>query len=170
METLDTLKERFLANMDRHSQVSWDEVIGKLDQDQAAAVAWMEESGGEPDVIAFPSGLAVVDCAKEAPTGRRSVCYDQAARLKRKKFPPETSAQELAEEHGLSLLDEADYRQLQALGDFDLKTSCWIKTPVAIRDKGGALFAEKRYGSVFVYHNGADSYYKVRGFRCKLSL
>ena len=170
MEILDTLKERFMANMNRHPEVRMHDDIGKLDKDQAAAVAWMEESGGEPDVIAFLSGLAVVDCAKEAPAGRRSVCYDQAARLKRKKLPPENSAKELAEEHGLSLLDAADYRQLQALGDFDLKTSCWIQTPAPIRDKGGARFAEKRYGSAFVYHNGADSYYKVRGFRCKLSL
>lgn len=91
MEILDTLKERFMANMNRHPEVSWDDVIGKLDKDQAAAVAWMEESGGEPDVIAFPSGLAIVDCAKEAPAGRRSVCYDQAARLKRKKFHPKAA-------------------------------------------------------------------------------
>ncbi|GHN24421.1 hypothetical protein ME788_05850 [Lactobacillus delbrueckii] len=167
---MNEFKERFLANMDRHPGLTWDEFLGKLDSEKKAALAWMEESGGEPDVVALDSGLAIVDCAKEEPAGRRSVCYDKEARIKRKKFPPETSAEETAKEHGLSLLDEADYRQLQELGDFDLRTSCWIETPAEIREKGGALFAEKRYGTVFVYHNGADSYYKVRGFRAKLIL
>lgn len=167
---MNEFKERFLANMDRHPDLTWDEVLGKLDSEKKAAIEWMEETGGEPDVVALDSGLAIVDCVKEEPAGRRSVCYDKEARLKRKKFPPETSAEEMLAEHGLVLLDEADYRQLQELGNFDMKTSCWIETPAEIRGKGGALFAEKRYGAVFVYHNGADSYYKVRGFRAKLVL
>lgn len=135
------------------------------------SLQWMEETGGMPDVIRLADDeIAFIDCSEEEPAGRRSLCYDLQGRLSRKKDVLQDSALELAERHGLSLLKEEEYCQLQSLGDYDLKTSCWLLTPEDIRNKGGALFGEKRYGHVFFYHNGAQSYYQVRGFRCLLRI
>ena len=128
----------------------------------------MEESGGEPDVIGMDENTGEIlfaDCSKETPSGRRSICYDRKARESRKKNPPAFSAEEQAEAIGIALMNEEMYRRLQTLGEFDLKTSSWIATPASIREKGGALFCERRYGAVFTFHNGADSYYSVRGWR-----
>ena len=131
----------------------------------------MEETGDEPDVVKFPNGtIAFVDCAKESQKGRRSCCYDKKARTERKKYPPETSAEELAAELGISLLTEEEYGFLQTVMGLDCKTSSWIATPEKIRSLGGAIFADRRFDTVFVYHNGAESYYKSRGFRGKISL
>ncbi len=165
---LNKLRERFRQNMSRHEGLDWSEVEARLLAAPKAmdALAWMEETGGEPDVIGVEDGRFVfADCACESPSGRRSVCYDEAARLTRKKNPPVSSAQAQAEEHGISLMTEGQYRHLQTLGSFDLKTSSWIATPHDVRTLGGALFCERRYGMVFVFHNGADSYYGVRGWR-----
>ncbi|MER3330114.1 MAG: DUF4256 domain-containing protein, partial [Candidatus Kapaibacterium sp.] len=131
----------------------------------------MELSGGEPDVVGNDKKtgeFVFFDCSAESPKGRRSVCYDHQALEARKKFPPENSAMNMASEMGIDLLDENQYKELQKLGEFDTKTSSWIKTPDKIRDLGGAIFADYRFGTVFVYHNGADSYYAARGFRCSL--
>ncbi|MDO4807805.1 MAG: DUF4256 domain-containing protein [Coriobacteriales bacterium] len=130
----------------------------------------MEQSGGEPDVIVCDGRLLVCDCSKESPLPRRSLCYDEEARLSRKKNPPESNAVEEAAGMGLRLMTETEYRHLQTLGEFDLKTSSWVLTPEGIRALGGAIFCERRYGAVFTFHNGADSYYRVRGFRCTLEL
>ena len=167
---LTILKTRFLENMTRHLDLDWADVERRLLQDPEALeiLRLMEETGGEPDVIGFADDgerLLFCDCAPESPVGRRSLCYDEAALLARKKNPPAGSAERQAKELGVSLLTESLYRRLQTLGAFDLKTSSWIATPDAIRSKGGALFCERRYGEVFVFHNGADSYYSVRGWR-----
>ena len=167
---LSILKERFDAHPERHPDVDWTDVEARLraNPDALETLRRMEETGGEPDVIGFADDgerLLFCDCAPESPAGRRSLCYDEAALLARKKNPPAGSAERLAKEIGVSLLTEALYRRLQTLGAFDLKTSSWIATPDAIRSKGGALFCERRYGEVFVFHNGADSYYSVRGWR-----
>ena len=167
---LTILKTRFLENMTRHPGMDWADVERRLiDQPDALEILRrMEETGGEPDVIGFADDgerLIFCDCARESPAGRRSLCYDEAALLARKKNPPAGSAERQAKELGVSLLTESLYRRLQTLGEFDLKTSSWIATPDAIRSKGGALFCERRYGEVFVFHNGADSYYSVRGWR-----
>lgn len=169
-ELLETLKARFEKNSDRHPAVPWEQVAEKLNANEKALMNLyeMEQSGGEPDVVYFDEASGAFhfyDCAKESPKGRRSTCFDQAAREGRKKFPPEQSAFEMAEAMGVKLLDEEQYRYLQTLGEFDLKTSSWIATPEAIRALGGALFADRRYNTVFVYHNGADSYYAARGWR-----
>lgn len=134
------------------------------------AVSWMEQSGGEPDVLLLDGKLLICDCAKESPSFRRSLCYDGAARIARKKNAPSSSAVEEAEKMGLRLMSETEYRYLQTLEEFDLKTSSWVLTPENIRSKGGAIFCERRYGVVFTFHNGADSYYSTRGFRCTLEL
>jgi hypothetical protein len=165
---LNILKERFEKNPARHPDLDWARVEACLRQnaDALAALTRMEESGGEPNVIGFAEGgLLFCDCAKETPAGRRSLCYDEAARLERRKNPPAGSAEQQAREMGVRLLTEALYFRLQELGEFDLKTSSWIETPEEIRRKGGALFCERRYGRVFTFHNGADSYYSVRGWR-----
>ena len=167
---LTTLKTRFLENMLRHPDMDWADVERRLLEhpDALEILRRMEETGGEPDVIGFADDgerLLFCDCAPESPAGRRSLCYDEAALLARKKNPPAGSAERQAEELGVPLLTEALYRRLQTLGEFDLKTSSWIATPDSIRSKGGALFCERRYGEVFVFHNGADSYYSVRGWR-----
>lgn len=169
---LDVWKLRFEGNRHRHPELSWEDVERRLLRDHAALAALrrMEESGGEPDVIVFEGRLLICDCAKESPLPRRSLCYDGAARLARKKSPPASSAAEEAAKLGLRLMSEAEYRHLQTLGEFDLKTSSWVLTPEDIRTRGGALFCERRYGRVFTFHNGADSYYSVRGFRCTLEL
>ena len=167
---LETLKTRFQAHPERHPDLRWEDVEERLrDDEKALAVLQrMEESGGEPDTIGFSpdkSALIFCDCAKESPSGRRSLCYDDEALFKRAKNPPAGSAMHQAREMGVALMDEALYYQLQTLGEFDLKTSSWIAAPDDIRRQGGALFCERRYGRVFTFHNGADSYYSVRGWR-----
>ena len=167
---IEILKARFQVHDERHPGLRWEDVEECLrDNDRALAVLRrMEESGGEPDAIGFlpdKSALIFCDCAKESPSGRRSLCYDDEALAKRTKNPPAGSALRQAREMGVELMDEALYYQLQTLGEFDLKTSSWIAAPDDIRRQGGALFCERRYGRVFTFHNGADSYYSVRGWR-----
>lgn len=174
-ELLRALKARFEKNMHRHKGLVWDQVQVRLDANPSAlrSLGAMEATGGEPDVIgqADETGrFTFVDCSQESPTGRRSLCYDRAARDSRKENKPKSSAVETAAEMGIDLLTEDQYRELQKLGEFDTKTSSWIKTPPEIRSLGGALFCDRRYGKVFVYHNGAQSYYAARGFRGWLSL
>ena len=167
---LEILKTRFQNHKYLHPELEWPDVEKRLHENPAALeiLRKMEESGGEPDTIGFDSEtgkLIFCDCAKESPAGRRSLCYDDEALRKRTKNPPAGSAEKKAEEIGILLLTEQLYRRLQSLGEFDLKTSSWISTPEDIRKRGGALFCERRYGTVFTFHNGADSYYSVRGFR-----
>ncbi|ASA25761.1 DUF4256 domain-containing protein [Paenibacillus donghaensis] len=167
---LGVLKARFEKNMNRHEGLEWDKVKLKLEADKGKlwSVHEMERTGGEPDVVGYDeeSGEYIVcDCSVESPKGRRSVCYDVEALNARKQNKPENSAMEMAAELGIELLTEEQYRELQKLGDFDTKTSSWVRTPSDIRKLGGAIFADFRYGQVFVYHNGAESYYGARGFR-----
>ena len=167
---LELLKKRFHENMTRHPGLDWETVEQRLreDPDALEVLRRMEESGGEPDTAGFDDEtgkLIFCDCAKETPAGRRSLCYDDEALRKRTKNPPSGSAAHEAETAGVKLMTEALYRRLQTLGEFDLKTSSWIATPPEIRKLGGALFCERRYGTVFTFHNGADSYYSVRGWR-----
>lgn len=167
---LEILKARFLDNKDLHPNLKWSEVENRLLEysDAIAILQKMEDSGGEPDTIGFDSvtgKLIFCDCAKESPSGRRSLCYDNKALQKRKNNPPMGSAEQKAKEIGVSLLTEELYLTLQNLRPFDQKTSSWIATPDDIRSKGGALFCERRYDVVFTFHNSADSYYSVRGFR-----
>ncbi|MFT4101066.1 MAG: DUF4256 domain-containing protein [Burkholderiaceae bacterium] len=167
---IEALKQRFEAHPKRHPGIDWPEVERRLHDNEPArrAIARMEDTGGEPDVIgADPDSgrLIVCDCSPESPSGRRSLCYDQGALDARKENKPAGSAVAMAASMGIELLDEARYRHLQTLGEFDLKTSSWILTPAAIRKKGGALFCDRRYDHVFVYHNGAGSYYASRAFR-----
>lgn len=169
-ELVEILKNRFENNMNRHKGIKWEEVLSKLESntDKLWSLNEMELSGGEPDVVGIDSKTGeyiFFDCSAESPKGRRSVCYDHKALEARKKFPPENSAMNMAADMGIEILDENQYRELQNLGEFDTKTSSWIKTPDKIRDLGGAIFADYRFGTVFVYHNGADSYYAARGFR-----
>lgn len=170
---LATLKTRFDKNMARHKGLDWAAVEAKLKAD--AGKCWslsiMEETGGEPDITGYDKKTGefiFMDCAAESPAGRRSLCYDKEALEKRKENKPADSAMEVAAAMGISLLTEDEYRALQQLGNFDLKTSSWISTPAAIRKLGGALFCDRRYNTVFVYHNGAESYYAARGFRGSL--
>ena len=170
---LDTLAARFAAHPERHLAITWSQVHARLKAQPTAlrSLQRMEDSGGEPDVIARApaSGqLLFVDCAAESPAGRRSLCFDAAALQARKANPPAGSAVDMAADMGIALLDESDYQHLQTLGEFDLKTSSWLATPPALRALGGALFGDRRYGRVFSYHNGASSYYAARGFRGKL--
>jgi len=167
---LEILRARFLDHMDLHPDLEWSEVERRLRENPSAmeVLRRMEESGGEPDTIGFDAKtgkLIFCDCAQESPSGRRSLCYDDEALQKRTKNPPQGSAEQKAREIGVSLLTETLYRRLQSRGSFDLKASSWIATPEEIRSKGGALFCERRYDTVFTFHNGADSYYSVRGFR-----
>ena len=166
---LDTLKQRFEQNEQRHEKMGWDNVLLKLNENPENLVVLhqMEETGGEPDVIGYEAETGMFlfcDCSKESPAGRRSLCYDQEALESRKKNKPESSAVDRAAEIGIELLTEQQYRLLQTLGEFDLKTSSWLETPQEIRERGGAIFGDCRYGQVFVYHNGEDSYYAARGF------
>ncbi len=159
--------------MNRHKGVPWDKVQARLGANAAAmrSLVEMEASGGEPDVIAYDkkSGQCTFcDCAAESPAGRRSLCYDRKALDSRKENQPKGSAQELAAAIGVEIISEQQYRELQELGEFDLKTSSWVATPQEVRALGGALFCDRRYGKVFVYHNGAESYYAARGFRALL--
>jgi len=172
-DLLATLERRFLAHPERHVGVNWATILARLEANPMAlkTLAAMEASGGEPDCtgIDHVTGEATfTDCAVESPAGRRSLCYDRAALDARKEAKPAGSAVEAAARMGADLLDEAQYRALQAIGEFDLKTSSWIHTPAAIRVKGGALFGDRRYGAVFTYHNGAQSYYAARGFRVQV--
>ena len=162
---MELLKQRFEEHMNRHPKLTWEDVEQRLTAQSRKVIANMEATGGEPDVVVFKDKIAYVDCCKESPKERRSLCFDEEARRKRKKNPPRSSAQEEAESIGIQLLSVQDYQDLQALEEFDLKTSSWVATPDSIREKGGAVFMEKRYGTVFLYHNGADSYYASRGFR-----
>jgi hypothetical protein len=167
---LQGLKARFDKHMPRHAGLAWGQVLARLEGRAAAlgALAAMEASGGEPDVIGHDAASGEVlfcDCAAESPSGRRSLCYDREALDSRKEHKPQGSAVEAAAAMGVELLSEAQYRALQQLGEFDLKTSSWIATPAEVRALGGALFCDRRYGRVFVYHNGAQSYYAARGFR-----
>lgn len=170
---LRTLQSRFEQHPARHAGVAWGQVLARLQAKPAAmkALAAMEASGGEPDVIGVEAGSGEIlfcDCAAESPLGRRSLCFDGEALNARKENKPAGSAAEMADEMGVELLSEAQYRALQQLGEFDLKTSSWIATPADVRALGGALFCDRRYGRVFVYHNGAQSYYAARGFRALL--
>ena len=167
---LETLKKRFDENSLRHPDIRWQDVEKRLlDKPEALEVLKrMEETGGEPDVLCADESTGEIifcDCSNETPAGRRSLCYDDEALMKRKKNPPAGSAMHQAQETGVELITEALYRKLQESGEYDLKTSSWIATPTEIRKLGGALFAERRYGAVFTFHNGADSYYSVRGWR-----
>ncbi len=172
-ELLSTLKARFEKNMKRHKGLEWAKVQAKLEADTEKlwSLNEMETTGGEPDVVAFDkkSGEYVFyDCSAESPKGRRSLCYDREALNARKEHKPKDSAVDMATAIGIELLAEEQYRELQKLGEFDLKTSSWVQTPSDIRKLGGALFCDRRYDQVFVYHNGADSYYAARAFRGSL--
>lgn len=165
MELQKLMQLRFEHNMHRHANHTWDSIVSQLTKDQWEIIRYMEESGGEPDVVEVLGQLIIVDMSKETPTERRNCCYDQHAREGRKKFPPNTSAWEDAHQHGLKLVDEAMYLALNTIEPLDLKTSSWLDTPVAFRAKGGALTGDTRFGRTFIYHNGADSYYSVRAYR-----
>ncbi|TDB62265.1 DUF4256 domain-containing protein [Arundinibacter roseus] len=174
-ELLGTLKARFDKNKKRHEGLDWSAVQAKLEAnpEKLWSLHEMESTGGEPDVVALDqeSGEYIFfDCAAESPKGRRSVCYDREGLESRKDFAPENNAVDWAADMGIELLSEEDYRRLQTLGNFDTKTSSWIQTPASIRKLGGALFGDFRYGTVFIYHNGAQSYYAARGFRGSLSV
>jgi hypothetical protein len=171
-ELLRTLKTRFGKSMNRHKGVEWSNVQAKLETGSAGEKMWslfeMERSGGQPDVVAFDKEngeYIFYDCSPESPDGRRSLCYDREALESRKENKPLNSALDMAASMGIDLLTEEQYRELQKLGSFDTKTSSWVKTPEGIRKRGGALFCDRRYDNVFVYHNGAESYYAARGFR-----
>jgi hypothetical protein len=174
-ELLVVLKDRFEKNMGRHDGVAWEDLRARLQADAAKlrSLHEMERTGGEPDVIGRDEAtgeLIVVDCSAQSPAGRRSLCYDREALESRKKHKPEDSALNMAAAMGVVLLSEQEYRKLQQLGEFDTTTSSWVRTPAAIRKLGGALFCDRRYDTVFVYHNGAESYYAARGFRASLRL
>lgn len=167
---LSILKTRFIKNMSRHKGISWDKVQEKLEASPAKlwSLQEMDITGGEPDVVGFDKKTGeyiFFDCSEESPKGRRSVCFDREGWESRKEHRPENTAMDMAAEMGIALLNEEEYRHLQTLGEFDLKTSSWIATPAAIRKLGGALFGDRRYDHVFIYHNGAQSYYAARAFR-----
>lgn len=169
---LEILKSRFGKNRKRHEGVTWDQVQTKLEAnpEKLWSLQEMERTGGEPDVVDHgqTGEFTFYDCSAESPSGRRSLCYDQEALESRKQHKPESSALAMAAAMGIEILTEAQYRELQKLGAFDTKTSSWIETPTKIRRLGGALFCDRRYDKVFVYHNGAESYYAARGFRGSL--
>lgn len=172
-ELLQTLKARFEKNMSRHPGLEWIDVQAKLEAnpEKLWSLHEMEETGGEPDVVGHDGKTGeylFYDCSAESPKGRRSVCYDREALESRKEHKPKNSAVEMAAAMGIELLTEEQYRELQQLGNFDMKTSSWVITPERIRKLGGALFCDRRYDTVFVYHNGAESYYAARGFRGSL--
>lgn len=169
-DLLQILEDRFKKNMKRHPELDWNAVRSRLEanQEKLWSLNEMERTGGEPDVVGqnFETGAFIFyDCSSESPAGRRSLCFDREALDARKENKPEGNAMEMAEQMGVEMLSEEQYRALQKLGRFDAKTSSWIQTPAAIRKLGGALFADFRYDTVFVYHNGAQSYYAARGFR-----
>ncbi|PYQ43541.1 MAG: DUF4256 domain-containing protein [Acidobacteria bacterium] len=169
-DLLKTLKARFEQNMGRHKDVQWPNLQARLEgnPEKLWSLNEMERTGGEPDVVSHDKKTGeyiFYDCAAESPKDRRSLCYDRAALDARKENKPKGNALEMAEAIGIELLTEEQYRELQRLGNFDSKTSSWVKTPAAVRKLGGALFCDRRYDTVFVYHNGAESYYAARGFR-----
>lgn len=169
-ELLIILKTRFEKNINRHKDIKWDKVLAKLEKNNEKlwSLNEMEKTGGEPDVIGYDtkSGEFIFfDCSAESPANRRSLCYDRAALTARKEHKPKDSAVDVATAMGIELFTEEQYRELQKLGNFDLKTSSWVKTPDDIRKLGGAIFCDRRYNNVFTYHNGAESYYAARGFR-----
>ncbi len=172
-ELLKVLKARFDKNSKRHKDIKWADVEAKLEanSEKLWSLNEMEATGGEPDVVGYDTSaneFIFYDCSTESPAGRRSVCFDPEALESRKQHKPKDSAMGMAAMMGVELLTESQYRALQKLGDFDKKTSSWIQTPAEIRKLGGALFADFRYNNVFIYHNGAESYYAARGFRCSL--
>jgi hypothetical protein len=174
-ELLGVLKARFEKNKHRHKGLEWAKVQSRLqaNPEKMRSLNEMEKSGGEPDVVGQDEKTGeyiFYDCSAESPKGRRSVCYDREALEARKEFKPKNSAVEMAAEMGIELLTEEQYRELQKLGEFDTKTSSWVKTPFAIRKLGGAVFCDRRYDTVFLYHNGAESYYAARGFRGSLKV
>ena len=171
-ELIGTLKARFEKNMNRHKGLEWAKVQARLDPESSGDKLWslneMDRTGGEPDVVGYDQKTGeyiFYDCSAESPKGRRSFCYDREALESRKEYKPDNTAVDMATDMGIELLNEEEYRELQKLGNFDTKTSSWVKTPAEIRKLGGALFCDRRYDHVFVYHNGAESYYAVRGFR-----
>lgn len=172
-EVLAILEARFVKHAKRHPGLDWPSIRARLEAapDKLWSLSEMERTGGEPDVTGLDAASGEIlfcDCSPESPASRRSLCYDRAALESRKEHKPATSVMDLVAEMGVELLDEAGYRALQALGEFDLKTSSWLLTPPEMRKLGGALFGDRRYGRVFAYHNGADSYYGARGFRASL--
>lgn len=174
-EMLSILEKRFESNPNRHKNLNWSEIQQKLATNPKKLVVLqkMEEAGGEPDVVDFDENSGeylFFDCAAESPKERRSLCYDKTALDKRKENKPKNNALDIAKEIGIEILNEEEYRYLQTLGDFDTNTSSWLKTPENIRNLGGAIFGDFRYGTVFIYHNGAESYYAARGFRGKLKV
>jgi hypothetical protein len=174
-ELLSTLKARFEKNISRHKGLEWAKVQAKLEAntEKLWSLNEMERTGGEPDIVGHDEKTGeytFYDCSAESPKGRRSLCYDGAALESRKEYKPENSAVDMAAAIGIELLTEEQYRDLQKLGNFDLKTSSWVKTPANIRKLGGALFCDRRYNTVFLYHNGAESYYAARGFRGSLKV
>ena len=174
-QLLSLLKDRFEKNMKRHKGLDWAKIQAKLEKsaDKLWSLNEMEKSGGEPDVVGIDkkSGEYIFyDCAAESPKERRSFCYDKKALDSRKENKPKNNAVDAAAAMGAEILTETEYRELQKLGEFDLKTSSWVNTPEAIRKLGGALFCDRRFDTVFVYHNGAESYYAARGFRCSLKV
>ncbi|MCB0475954.1 MAG: DUF4256 domain-containing protein [Flavobacteriaceae bacterium] len=174
-ELLKILKTRFQNNLHRHPDIQWDAVQAKLEQhpEKLRSLNEMEATGGEPDVVAYDPDrgqFMFYDCSAESPNGRRSLCYDREALESRKEHKPKNTAMDMAKAMGIVLMTEAQYRHLQELGEFDRKTSSWIRTPEAIRKLGGAVFCDRRYNTVFMYHNGAESYYAARGFRGVLNI
>ena len=172
-ELLSALKARFEKNMSRHKGVEWAEVQAKLEAnpEKLRSLNEMEETGGEPDVAGFDKKMGeyiFIDCSAESPKGRRNVCYDREGQESRKEHKPEANAIDMATAMGIELLTDEQYRELQKLGEFDTKTSSWVKTPADIRKLGGALFCDRRYGNVFTYHNSAPTYYAARAFRGSL--
>tara|TARA_R100001143_G_C3361089_1_gene135916 strand:+ start:15772 stop:16350 length:579 start_codon:yes stop_codon:yes gene_type:complete len=169
-ELLERLQTRFEENKKRHKGLDWTDIQTRLEAspEKLWSLYEMEKTGGEPDVVNYDKKLGeyiFYDCAPESPKGRRSYCYDREALESRKKFKPENSVMDVVDAMGIELLTEEQYRELQKLGNFDTKTSSWVKTPSEIRELGGALFCDRRYDTVFLYHNGAESYYAARGFR-----
>ena len=174
-QLLSTLQARFEQNIHRHAGLDWKKVQARLesDPDKLRSLSEMEQTGGEPDVVAFDKAAGeytFFDCAAESPKGRRSVCYDREALQARKEHKPKTSALDMAAAIGIEILTEAQYRELQRLGEFDTRTSSWVRTPPEIRMLVGAIFCDRRYGQVFTYHNGAESYYAARAFRGSLKV
>lgn len=174
-ELISTLKARFVKNMNRHKGLEWANVQSKIESkpDKLWSLAEMEITGGEPDVVAFDEKkgeYVFYDCSTESPKGRRSVCYDLEGWESRKEHRPENNAIDMAADMGIEILTEAQYQELQKLGEFDLKTSSWLTTPAEVKRLGGAIFGDRRFGRVFVYHNGAGSYYAARAFRGSLSI
>jgi Protein of unknown function (DUF4256) len=172
-ELLTTLKARFEKNMNRHRNLDWTEVLARLEAnpEKLRSLHEMERTGGEPDVVGHDKKTGeyiFYDCSTESPTGRRNLCYDREALEARKKNKPANNAMDVASALGVELLTEEEYRELQKLSPFDTKTSRWVKTPSTIRELGGAVFCDRRYNTVFLYHNGAESYYAARGFRGSL--